>query len=294
MRKRGLVVIPALAFIAVFLSMRKELPYNIEIVPRHDKLLVLNTTSWSTRDLTVSCQGSTGVTQRAVVMSGMRNQCEIPGLDANEKYLVRIRRADLLGRLRYKSSIRECTIPEASPQYVVLVGASVGKEWNLPALPNRLHTNGYVFGYRGKYSYDKTDVLESLVNSPYKPDIVIIKECAAYFPKESESIRVRLPQWVDMLESNDITPVLATCCPVTEENDRQNPGRQAAINEFNQFVRAFAEEKNLGLLDLEKTLRIGDNRHYLKGEYASPDGLHLVSAAYHALDPIVLVSLAER
>ena len=277
-----------------FCGMRENLPYGFEFVPANDGLRVINTTAWNKRDFVVSCRDANRVSRPDIVMKGALNHCEIPGLKAHERYMVRVRRADLLGRLRYKSFARECVMPVKPPLYVVLLGASVGKEWNLPALPDRLNADGYAFGYRGKYGYDKTDVLETLVNSQYKPDIVIIKECAEYFPKELNPILEKLPQWVDLLVSSDITPVLATCCPVTEGNDCGNPGRQAAINEFNQFVHAFAEEKDLALLDLEETLRSDGDAHYLRVEYSQPDGLHLLPAAYQALDAIVLPALGER
>jgi len=267
--------------------MRKEFPYELEFVPTDKSIGIINTVAWNQRDLVVAW-GEKGKDIRAnTLMKGSLNQCVLEELTNGKTYQIRIRRADLKGMLLYKPFTTEVTVREQRPKYAILVGASVGKAWNLPSLSERTGTDEFVFGYRGKYGYDKGEVLEQTAKAKIKPDIVIIKECAAYFPKELEPIREKLPQWVDLLASHGITPVLATCAPVTEDNDSQNPGRQEAINEFNQFVRAYAEKNNLGLLDLGKTLTDGEASYYLQDSYAQPDGLHLVPKAYKALDAVM-------
>lgn len=271
--------------------MRENSQYDFEVVPLDKEIGIINLTSWNQRDLLVSWGKKAEGLRSNAVMKGSLNECVIEGLEPGQNYSIRIARTDLIGKLRYRPYKTEATTGIVKPSYIVLVGASVGKEWNLAALPKRTGINGFVLGHRGKYGYDKGDQVEKLAGvSSSKPDIAIIKECAAYFPKELERIIEKLPLWVDTLASSGITPVAATCCPVTEENDKANPGRQKAIDEFNRFVRAYAMQNNMSVVDLAKTLQVSETDTHLRGDYAQPDGLHLTPRAYLALDSM-LVSL---
>ena len=274
--------------------MRRKLPYEIELVPTRNGIAITNTTDWNRRDLVVSWGEKGSEFEGSMLMKGSLNRCMIDGLAGDKTYSIRLRRSDLRGRLLYKPFESEVTVRERVPTYAVLVGASVGKAWDLPSLPDRTGNDDFVFGYRGKYGYDKGDALDRLVEAQLRPDLVIIKECAAYFPGELEPSAEKLPQWVDLLKANGMTPVLATCCPVTEANDGGNPGRQEAIDEFNRFVRDYARENGLCLLDLAKALRVGETNSHLRSDYAQPDGLHLAPKAYAVLDLMAVPSLIRE
>lgn len=274
-------------------SVRRDLPYEFDIVPVDHGIGITNTASWNQRDLIVSYGEKGEKHQSSTLMKGSLNQCVLDGLKGNQTYSLRLKRADLKGKLLYKTFETEIKVLDPSPKYVVLVGASVGKEWDLLSFPQRTGEFGYTFGYRGKYSHDKESLITPFLSAQLKPDIVIIKECAAYFPEDKDKIMEKLPRWVDLLQSNGITPVLATCVPVTVENDRKNPGRQRAIEEVNQFIRSYTEEMNIGLLDLAAALRVNGTNGHLNENYARPDGLHLVADGYKALDAILVPSLAS-
>jgi hypothetical protein len=271
--------------------LRKNLPYQFEFVPIREGVVIITTTGWNRNDLDITLTGNSDGASLRALMKGEKNQCRVEELRGGETYSIRVRRSDLLGRVRYQSFNGSVVVPEMPPQYVVLVGASVGKAWNLPSLPDRTGFKDFVFGCREKYGYDKSEVIQRLSES-YKPDIVIIKECSAYFPKHRSQMVEKIPSWIATLSDNDIIPILATCCPVTETNDAENAGRQVATNEFNRFIRAFAAEHDIVLLDLAQALEISKDAHHLRNEYAQPDGLHLTPQAYEKLDQL-LISVIE-
>lgn len=264
--------------------MRKDFPYEFDIVPIKNGIAITNMTSWNERDLTVRYSSDDGQFQSRILLPGADNHCIVGQLSPGHSYTIRITRADLKGRLLYRPFQTEVTVSEPPPEYVVLVGASVGGAWDFPSLPARSGLGNSAFGYRAGFGYDKQDVIERLLAGPTKPDKVIIKECAAYMPRELDNAIGKIPGWVDMLKSREITPILATCCPVTEANDIDNPGRQKAIEKFNDFIRSYAADHDLQVLDLEKTLRVDDTDHRLREEFAQNDGLHLTPKAYSALD----------
>jgi len=274
-------------------SVRRELPYEFDIVPIDHGIGITNTATWNQRDLIVS-YGERGETpQSNTLMKGSLNQCVIQGLKGGQTYSLRIKRADLKGKLLYKTFEAEIEVLDPAPKYVVLVGASVGKDWDLPSFPDRTGESGYTFGYRGRYSHDKESLITPFLSAQLKPVVVIIKECAAYFPEDKDKIVEKLPRWVDLLKASGITPVLATCVPVTGDNDRNNPGRQAAIEDVNQFIRTYTEKNNIGLLDLASVLRVDENNGYLRESYARQDGLHLQADAYKPLDEILVPTIAS-
>ena len=76
---------------------------------------------------------------------------------------------------------------EMDRKHVVLLGASVGREWNITSLPERLNNQNYAFEYVGFSGFDKSEALKEIfTREENKPDIVILKECAAYFPGDFE------------------------------------------------------------------------------------------------------------
>jgi len=293
------VILAILGFVALFAILvaggdmiRKDLPYDIEVVPRFDSVGIINKTEWVTRDLGITIKSS-GSSQLQTTLPGDTKETLISGLTPETRYSVAVFRKDLLGKIKYRPKIFE--IETKNRPYIVLVGASVGYSWNLPGLPKRLKDDGFVLGYRmGKEGFDKEKTIRKLLSSKIKPDAVIIKECAAYFPRELKENVTKIEEWVRLLSNNGVIPILATCAPVTRENDLKYSGRMKSINEFNEFIRNFARKKRIAVLDLQKALEDGSEMHYLKREYARQDGLHLVSKAYsEALDPIVFPVLEK-
>ena len=199
-------------------------------------------------------------------------------------------------------------------RHIVLLGASVGKAWKIEQLPERISNQNYRFEYIGLYRFDKSSALKELLHRrENKPDAVILKECAAYFPGDISFAKAKqlMIQWIISCRENRVVPIPATVCPVTRQRDERfktkNPLKQLIktirgismqtcmerIREYNDWVKAYANEKDLVVLDLETPLRSGDPGRYLKDDLTKGDGLHLNAKAYHILDGIVYPALGQ-
>lgn len=190
-------------------------------------------------------------------------------------------------------------------RHIVLLGASVGEAWNIAGLSDRTGSSEYAFEYAGEYSADKSEKLASILGrGQEEPDAIIIKECAAYFPGESEKLKVLIRGWVGACRDEDVIPVLATVVPVVRSFPlrvfilsllhgkwRYPKGTFEAIIEFNDWVRDYAEEEDLVVLDLEAALRTSSSDRHLNGRYARKDGLHINEKAYVELDRIVIPAM---
>ena len=283
------VVTVSIAFIVwKGFGMGKEIQSQ-EIIPLDKGIAVVNGGSKFLNDkLQILLKTDNGIYKK--MSYDNRGICLFRGLSNQRDYSVEIRRTDLKGMLLYKNLKIKVTPRESGTKYFVLVGASVGKDWDFEKLPQRLRVSSdIVFGYRTKYAFDKSDEINALVSMPVPVTGVIIKECAAYFPRDISESQKLINDWVKILSSHSVTPILATVAPVTKEHDVKHPGRFASLLAFNDFIRDYASREGLLVLDLEKALRVSDEDRHLKNEYAQPDGLHLVEKAYcEALDGIVL------
>ncbi len=270
--------------IGVFI-LRKDFPYDFEVVPGDKSLWIINITDWADRDCYVTVTSNEG--QRInTILPSKGKLVKIKSLKNGTEYKIYIKRTDFLGRIKYRTASVNTT-PEADvDKYIVLVGASVGKSWNLPELSKRMNLKDVFYGYRGKYEFDKSSIIQSLVKSELKPDIVIIKECAAYFPRETyESIK-EIEKWVEILQQARIIPILATVVPITETRDFESGNSQMdSINKFNDAVRSLCSKKGILLLDLQEILSNSEKtQKYLDEKYATLDGLHLREETYSLLD----------
>jgi len=201
-----------------------------------------------------------------------------------------------------------------NPRHVVLLGASVGKAWNIQQLSERLDNYEYVFEYVGVYQFDKSKGLhEQLKRMDNKPDAIFIKECAAYFPSDItlENARLLMERWIKQCQEKGIVPIPATIVPVTHTHDDRfkthNPikriikrilrksmkTRMQRIREYNDFIKTLPNTKGLTILDLETPLRISDKDRYLQDDLTKGDGLHLNAKAYQLLDEIVIPTLEK-
>lgn len=195
---------------------------------------------------------------------------------------------------------------------VLLLGASVGQSWELQDFPKRTRDSRFEFEAVQAWQFDKTEALDEILMrpkrkfkptktylkgffkpAPIKPDIILIKECAAYFPGDMARYKSLLPNWVASIRANGRTPVLATVVPVTSDHAKRKPGRIESIREFNDWIRAYAATEKLSLVDLESAIREDDKGRFLRTEYTNGDGLHLNRKAYDVLDKILLDALTK-
>jgi hypothetical protein len=196
---------------------------------------------------------------------------------------------------------------------VLLLGASVGKSWKLPLLPQRIDNSDYAFEYQMCAQFDKSECLKDILSSEEnKPDVVFLKECAAYFPGDMESYKKLMMRWITECLDSDVIPIPATVVPVTRLHSvkkifidllrGRKPFRQGnpfkylrnkAILEYNDWLRLYCKEKGLNVLDLEASLRYSENNRFLREDLARIDGLHLNGKAYELLDRIVLPVLED-
>ena len=182
---------------------------------------------------------------------------------------------------------------------IVLIGASVGNGWKFPELQNRKNLSGYKLEFIPVFdSFDKGPAIDTLLMRENKPDTVIIKECSVYFPGDLADYKNKVASWVAALQKNNITPVLATSVPPGEpagvtakikESIKGAIGKPRKIDnlmEYNDWIRSFAKEKGLKVLDLEATLRISAENRYLDPVYDRGDKVHLNAEAYKKLDEV--------
>lgn len=189
--------------------------------------------------------------------------------------------------------------------HVVLVGASVGKAWDFPGLPARMGSDDYTFESVTKYRFDKGDEIAAILErTARRPDAVIIKECAAFFPGDLAKYQGLVKRWVGECRKAGVAPVLATVVPVTRTYPLRTfvlhllrgkwlypKGTFEGIVAYNDWVREYAASERLALLDLEAAVRVSPANRHLKESFARKDGLHLNEKAYRELDRIVIPGL---
>jgi hypothetical protein len=197
--------------------------------------------------------------------------------------------------------------------HVVLIGASIGQSWHLAEWPARVKASGFSAESVPAWQFDKSEVLEEVLMRPArkfhltrtyltslfqapppKPNIVILKECSSYFPGDLSNYQRGIEGWVRRLQATQIKVILATVVPVTRSRAAQEPGKQESLLRYNEWIREFAGQHRIEVLDLESALRSNDLGKYLREEFASTDGSHLNPAAYAVLDETLQTLLCER
>lgn len=190
---------------------------------------------------------------------------------------------------------------------ILLLGASVGRAWNLKEFPERIKSSNYVFESVAAWQYDKTEALEEILMRPkrkfhfskayvkgffepalQKPDIIIIKECSAYFPGDFELYKALMKKWVKQIRDAKIEVWVATAVPVTTARAEKTKGKIEGIREFNDWISEYAKKENITLIDLEAALRKDSDKRFLKDEFTSGDGTHLNKMAYDILDKVLM------
>ena len=173
-------------------------------------------------------------------------------------------------------------------QRVVFVGASITEAWDFAA-----YFSGYDFHKVICFDWDKTQVWSQVV--ALSPDIVVIKECGAYFYTDGGTplgeFQNCMIQMVNNTRSIGAVPVLATTLPI---DVGQGGCTQAQLNDiitFNNWVRNYCTTNALKCLDYYTQIADGDGE--LPSNYHDGDGLHPNAACYDALSPIVIPTLED-
>ncbi len=202
----------------------------------------------------------------------------------------------------------------ARPVRVVLVGASIGQDWNLSDLPKRTLLSGYELEALQAWQYDKSELLdETLMRpsrkfrftpgyfkglftpSPQPADVVILKECSSYFPGDTDPLRKQqmVERWIQQVKEKNIKVMLTTVVPVTKTRAMKNQGKQEGVREYNNWARDYARNNQIGLVDLEAALRTDAKERYLRDDLTSGDGSHLNRKAYDILDRVMIQALCQ-
>lgn len=226
-------------------------------------------------------------------------------------------------------SVMLVSYSEANPmqkqRYIILLGASIGRAWDIESLPSRLKKNpltpsdlrltifNYKFEYVGEYKFDKSKALHEILQRKEKrPDAIIIKECAAYFPGDVQMYQELMKGWIIKCKRSGIIPIPTTVVPVTRELPLKikikdiikwiigrktqksiNDLRLKSLLEYNDWIKFFAQKECLVILDLETAVRISEEDRSLRPDLQSGDGLHLNEKAYTLLDQIVFPTLEK-
>jgi hypothetical protein len=206
---------------------------------------------------------------------------------------------------------RETVSTDSKPVHVMLIGASIGQAWHLAEWPARTNTPGFTAESLAIWKFDKTEGVEealmrprrkfrptrtylrSLFQPPPKPDVVILKECSSYFPGDLGLYEQSVQSWVGQLQARGMQVILATVVPVTRTRDGQAPGKQGSLLEYNNWVRQYAQEQHIPLLDLEAALRSEARESYLREAYDAGDGTHINASAYAILDQTLRSTLCN-
>jgi len=176
---------------------------------------------------------------------------------------------------------------------IAFVCASVGSNWNIKEHFPDLNITVY-----DEYQFDKGNRISEILSSE-KPDIMIIKECAAYFPPDSQGSSMSAYQdlirdWVNLCRGENVIPVLTTVVPIDPDNPSNWAGQLESILEYNDWIKEYCSDENISVLDLEKALRVSDGDRTLNPSYDSGDGLHPNDIAYsEKLDPILIPALEK-
>ncbi len=194
-------------------------------------------------------------------------------------------------------------------KHVILLGASIGHDWKIESLPERLNgaAQRYSFEYVGEYQYNKSQSLRDILNrKQMRPDAVILKECATYFPGNFAEYQELMKYWIRDCKKAGVIPIPATVLPVLKQNSLTSRvkdvlklvlGRPPAsaqlkqINQYNDWIKSYATCESLTVLDLEEPVRISPNDRSLRIDFQSGDGLHLNRAAYDRLDKTLITAL---
>lgn len=206
--------------------------------------------------------------------------------------------------------VRDQQAERRATTHLVLIGASIGRGWNLDGWPERMRERAFSAEALAVWKFDKTEAVEEVLLRPARrfqmtrtyvrslfrpappvPRVVILKECSAYFPGDLTAYQALTRTWVEKLRRRGVRILLATAVPVTHAKSDRYPRKQESLLEYNCWLREFAREQGAGVLDLERALADGAPGSFLPDKFAAPDGTHLNRAGYEVLDRALLAAL---
>jgi hypothetical protein len=175
---------------------------------------------------------------------------------------------------------------ELTNESVVFLGASITEGFNLPG-----RFPGYNFHIVCEYSEDKSPVYGECMS--YDPEIIVIKECGAYFWHDAYGFDIVQGFMIDAMEYFDgqgVIVVPATTLPIDVGTDVYNTViRRDNIINYNNWLRGYASDNGYTVMEYFNTIADGDGE--LPPEYHTGDGLHPNNAGYDVLEPIVIPTL---
>ena len=191
--------------------------------------------------------------------------------------------------------------------HVVLIGASIGRGWRLQEWPARVACPGFSAEAIAVWQFDKSEAVEDVLRrpkrkfrlgrnslwallqpAPVRPDLVVLKECSAYFPGDLQAYEGSVRKWVSRFQQAGTRVAIATVVPVTRERSDRDLGKQESLRAYNRWARRFALENSLPLLDLAAALEQDGEGGFLRPDFAARDGSHLNRGAYSVLDKALL------
>jgi hypothetical protein len=123
------------------------------------------------------------------------------------------------------------------------------------------------------------------------PDIILLKECSSYFPGDLPLYQAKTKDFVRRVQARGIRMILTTVVPVTRSRAAKDAGKLQSLRQFNDWIREFAAQSEIVVLDLDSALRVPDGGGYLRDDFTSGDGSHLNTAAYAVLDQELKIML---
>jgi len=194
---------------------------------------------------------------------------------------------------------------------LAIAGASYAKSWGKPALP------GYQVVNTGKGGDETQQVLARFDEVlAARPAVVMLwghindihRAPAGQMEAAKERAKANYREMIDRAQANGIVVIVGTEVTLSEAvgfmnrlaafvgSLRGKEGYAAKINKevraVNEWLRGYAREKNLKVLDFEKVFDDGDG--FRKTEYTADDGTHITPAGYAALTKYAATELARR
>jgi lysophospholipase L1-like esterase len=187
------------------------------------------------------------------------------------------------------------------PQRLIIIGASYAGGWQEPALPNYVVTNKGVGGeetHQVRARFERDVVAQ-------KPDAVLIwghinnihrapaggmqsvleKAKADYVDMiaraRANGIRVFVGTEVTMIEAHGVVNRIVAFVNRMRGRQSYAAGINIQVRALNDWLRSYAQQQGLQVLDFEKVFDDGDG--FRKSEYTSDDGSHISAEGYAAL-----------
>lgn len=169
---------------------------------------------------------------------------------------------------------------------VVFVGASITENWDFDQ-----YFHGYGFRKVIHYDWDKNQAWDEL--QALHPDVVVIKECGAYFYCEGGTplgeYESGLAALVTRIRNIGAVPILGTTLPVDVGYGGCTQAQLDDLRAFNDWIRSYCSGQGIVLLDYYE--RIADTEGQLPASCHDGDGLHPNQTGYDIISPIVIPAL---